>query len=494
MCNNYKSATCPQNRIQVESQIKEELRLGRYIITPHKPTIVSALGAIPKPDGTGVRLIHDCSRPLGQGVNAYADPESFSFESVDTALKYIKPGSFMAKIDIKSAYRHVGIHPDNYHVTGLQWHFAGDPQPTFMYDTRLMFGASESVGCFHRLTQSVVRMVQRRVQCAVLCYLDDFLIISDSAEACKQSMDILLSILLELGFNINWDKLVTPTNCITFLGILLNSISMTMSIPEAKLCEIKNCAEQWLHKSKATKKDIQSFVGKLAWAARCVKAIRPCFRSLIDLQKRLKHKSHRTRIPSSIKQDIQYFIKWCVRFNGVVFCDPLQQPQPDTTLFCDASLQAGAAWCDRDFVYSNWEADFPSISQQPIFVKEMCAVLLAVRRWCKRWQFKRVHIYTDNKGVEWALRTGTTRNPFANQLLKDILWLMAWHNVTCHVHYVNTKDNYIADSLSRLDDPAYHHHAVIALKALDIDTVKPNFSFLNHMSLNSYLAVFSRCS
>ena len=89
-CNNYKSATCQENRPAVENQLHEEIVKGRYLVTLSKPTIVSALGAIPK-DNNDVRLIHDCSRPDKVSVNSFATPDKMTFESVDTAVKLIKP-------------------------------------------------------------------------------------------------------------------------------------------------------------------------------------------------------------------------------------------------------------------------------------------------------------------------------------------------------------------------------------------------------------------
>ena len=58
---NYKSAL--DNSKLVEDQINIEVGEGRYAIVSEKPAIVSALGAIKKPDGR-IRLIHDCSRPF----------------------------------------------------------------------------------------------------------------------------------------------------------------------------------------------------------------------------------------------------------------------------------------------------------------------------------------------------------------------------------------------------------------------------------------------
>ena len=66
---NYSSTF--ENREAIEKQIMTETEEGRYVIVKSSPKIVSALGAIPKDDGS-VRLIHDCSRPEGNGLNDYA--------------------------------------------------------------------------------------------------------------------------------------------------------------------------------------------------------------------------------------------------------------------------------------------------------------------------------------------------------------------------------------------------------------------------------------
>jgi hypothetical protein len=148
-CSNYRSATSLENSPYIEAQLIRELSLGRYIATSTKPTIVSALGAIPKPDKAhSFRLIHDASRPQLGSLNSYARPDSFTFTTVDSAIKLTDPGSYMCKVDISEAYRHVGLHPSQYHMTGLQWHFSGNNRPTWLYDTRLPFGASESVRLF----------------------------------------------------------------------------------------------------------------------------------------------------------------------------------------------------------------------------------------------------------------------------------------------------------------------------------------------------------
>ena len=60
------------NRVATENAIINEIQKGNYIITGEKPKIVSAIGCVPKPNSSDIRLIHDASRPYGKSLNSYA--------------------------------------------------------------------------------------------------------------------------------------------------------------------------------------------------------------------------------------------------------------------------------------------------------------------------------------------------------------------------------------------------------------------------------------
>ncbi|VDI13266.1 Hypothetical predicted protein [Mytilus galloprovincialis] len=111
-------------RSKVENQIKKEIELGNYIVTKSIPTIVSSLGAVPKPNGD-IRLIHDASQPIGISLNSYTSDTNCAYMDMRHALKLIKPNSFLAKIDLKSAYRSVCCHVSDHNLTGLKWTFLG---------------------------------------------------------------------------------------------------------------------------------------------------------------------------------------------------------------------------------------------------------------------------------------------------------------------------------------------------------------------------------
>ena len=197
---NYISATNVTTRDAVEDTLLEEIREGNYVVTDIKPAIVSAIGVIPKPDSSEVHLIHDCSQPEGLGVNMYASVDKFSFQSIEDAIKLLGPGYYMAKIDLRHAYRSIPIHCSNYRATGLKWKFKSCHKVTYFINTRLPFGGAWAPGIFHRVSQSVRRMMECRGFTAIVVYLDDFLVVGRTKAECQAAFEFLLQLLQDLGF------------------------------------------------------------------------------------------------------------------------------------------------------------------------------------------------------------------------------------------------------------------------------------------------------
>jgi len=70
--------------------------------------------------------------PPGKGVNSYIEIEKQSFQTLDDAAKLIGKSFFIAKVDLRRAYRSVPVHPSNYQALGLKWRFQGDSEFTFL--------------------------------------------------------------------------------------------------------------------------------------------------------------------------------------------------------------------------------------------------------------------------------------------------------------------------------------------------------------------------
>ena len=149
VCTNYKSVTNANVKLQVEKQLCSEIDKGHYLITDTKPLIISALGAIPKPESEELRLIHDCSRPLGNSVNTFAEPQSFQFNTIDNACSYIRRGYHMAKIDLKSGLSLCGHQSRPLYTYGPSVDLSrGNDKPTYLVDTRLIVWGPSGRGNF----------------------------------------------------------------------------------------------------------------------------------------------------------------------------------------------------------------------------------------------------------------------------------------------------------------------------------------------------------
>lgn len=446
---NYKSATNPKVAPLVEQQIKEEIANGRYIITKDRPRIISALGAIMKDNGK-VRLIHDCSRPPGNALNDLAECNRFSYQSIQDAVNLITPGCYMAKVDLASAYRSVKIHPQDFTLSGLAWTFEGDTSPTIMHDSRLMFGARLSPGIFHQLTQAVRRMMAHKGFDSNVAYLDDILLINQTKEECYAQTKELMSLLRSLGFAINYNKVVCPTQLITFLGVELNSLDCTLGLPSDKMEAFMKEVHCFYGKKSVSKRELQSLAGKLSWCSQVIHGGRPHLRRILDKIKLLNGPSHRTRVTSDVRKDLAWWIDFAPYFNGTL---PMLDTRPYAPLCIDACPKGGGGYFMGDGFNIQW-SNWPGTLDLPINYLEVLPLETAARLWGPLWGNKIIKVHIDNKAACAIINKGTCKHPFVMDSLRRVFWLSAYYNFKISAVYYPGESNVIADALSRVHEPA----------------------------------------
>lgn len=188
-----------------------------------------------------------------QDLNDYATTNHFKYQSIQDAVDLVTPGYYFAKLDLANAYRCVKVHPSNFKATGLKWRFTGDKHYTYLTDESLPFGAARSPEIFNRITQAVREIMKRKGYDTLIVFLDDFLVIGRSYGECLQALNELLRLLRHLGFQINYNKIEGPTHEIRFLGIVLNSITMNLSISEDKLRDVESTMNSFLTSPKVNK-------------------------------------------------------------------------------------------------------------------------------------------------------------------------------------------------------------------------------------------------
>lgn len=486
---NYRSATGQENFSEVDKQILAEIAEGNYVVCEDKPTMVSALGAIRK-EGGGVRLIHDCSRPDGSAVNDLATKEKFQYQSIDDVLGLVTPGCYLAKVDLKNAYRSIPISQESQQVTGLSWFING--KKTYLKDVKLPFGANLSPFIFNTITQSVRRMMANRGYTKVVCYLDDFCLIADSKTECQHMVTVLVRLLRELGFKISWPKLEGPSTNITFLGIHIDSITMTCSIPDEKIQQIASDLAQFKQKYRASKKQLQSLVGKLNWVARVMPIGRIYLRAAIQGITSLKAPSHKIIINAAIRSDLDWWLDTIPILNGT---QPIRDPRPVETMATDACVTGAGGVFENDWFYLNWQADCPEMAGLHINFKETLAVVLAARRWAPRWANKQIIVYTDSMAAKGMLTNMKANDGKVSLALKELATLAILYNFSITPRHVPGEGNTLPDCISRIDTRS------MALKLLwlwplysnNVICMDPGV-LLQHMSYQSFCFLYQQGS
>ena len=464
---------------KAEKQIAHEIECGNYRVV-QTPQVISSLGAVAKPNGS-IRLIHDLSRPLG-GVNAFVADSSCSHNTVDFATNLMSDGCFLSKVDLKAAYRSVPICPRNFAYTGLKWTFRNDTNCTYLVDTKLPFGAKKACKIFSRLSDAVARLLKKQ-EVQLVNYVDDLLIISKSRVENWLDLDKTINMLTKLGFEINWSKVEPPSQNISFLGVQIDTISRTLSLPESKLKQIKDLVCVWSLKKRASKKELQRFLGKLNWAARVVRGGRTFMRRLIDLMSKLKKSNHRTWLNLGARSDILWWAKGLEIFHGYSkFVSDLHPPT--YSLATDSCRAGGGAVHGDDWVYSNFAADYPDIVNEHINTLELFVILLAARRWGHLWCGTHVQVKCDNLSAVYAINKGCSRSPIFMRLLREVFWLSERYQFRLTAVHISGVRNIVADTVSRLHLPDFRQ------KFVEMFSWRNNFiNCASHMSFSSFLCL-----
>jgi hypothetical protein len=479
--NNYGSVTDNQTRKAVEAQIRTEIDDGAYIIVDKKPVVVSALNAIPKPNGD-IRLIHDFSQPPTTGVNSYASKDEVSFQTIQDALDMIEPNWFLSIVDLKSAYRSVGICGSQFKFTGLKWQFEGEKNFTYMSDTRLPFGARKSPAIFHRITQAVRRIMARRGFKCLVVYLDDFLIAGPDFETCLAAYNMLISLLRSLGFRINWKKVIDPCQRLTFLGVVIDTVSGTVSLEHKKVDKLCELLRLFLSRSRASRKQLEKLAGKLTWASTVIPWGRLHTRSIYNTLTKLAKPNHKCRL-DPIQQDLRWWLVYIVRGNNTM---RIWDERPVLDVYTDASSAAGGAFCLGDWLYCDWKLDRPYAHNLHINMKELATVREAALRWGATWSNHRVRVYTDNTTTAAAINKGTSTCSDAGPILQELSYLSLVYDFELEAIFIPGIDNILADSISRLYMPGQISRMFSSISDWHDPHVPPAGYWLpNHMSLNS---------
>jgi hypothetical protein len=396
---------------------------GPFNAPPLSPFCCSPLGSVTrKRNPNKRRLINHLSWPRGLSVNdGIPDSEAFiSYDMFERAVEDLirsGPGSLMAKLDLKEAFRHVPIRPKDWHHMGFSW------RRQFYYCIVLTFGLRSAPYIFNLFSEALHWIIERHVPAHLRHFLDDFFLLFPPALGSSlptRAVEWVMALGQNLGLCFQDSKTEWPTTQIEFLGLELDSISMEARLPADKLSYLKDLLSSWSSKRGTSLRDVQELCGFLQFASQVIPRSRPFIRRIIDFSMKFDSPFQRLHVPSGVRADLRWWTMFSSPWNGVrVLTDQRDQ----ISIYTDASGSKGlGGYSGRAWFSARVPRRFRG---RDIQFKEIAAILHAILCWGDTWQGRHIIFHCDNQAVVAWLSSGTCRSPHSMRLVRLIPMMAA---------------------------------------------------------------------
>ena len=401
----------------------------------------SNLFIAPKKDGTYRTILN--LKPL----NVECDSPHFKMESLKQALHLVRRGSYMASIDIKDAFYSVPIQKD--HKKYLRFMWKGQ-----QFQFRVMpNGYCDAMRVFTKLLKPAFAKLREEGHESVI-FVDDSFLLGDTFDECLRNISATIYLLQELGFVIHPDKsILVPTQKLTFLGFVIDTMCMTVTLTEEKKKKIVDMGKGLLERHHITIRMISSFIGNLTASMEAVPFGKLYYRN-IEWAKTssLKENKFNFEAPCTLTKKALKEIKWWVD-NISDSCASIRDiPDVDLVIHTDASKENGGGWGASDGRHPDINGRW-SIQEQGLHINilELMAIKLGLRSYVPLYEnCKHVRIMSDNTtAIAYVNKLGGTHCMTMNELAVEIWEFCRVKGVHLSAAHIPGIQNTLADVASR---------------------------------------------
>ena len=332
-------------------------------------------------------------------------------------------------------------------IASSGWPLLGFRHGEYYYlDVCPPFGLCTAALCMLR-TSEAISFIHGRHDYYSRPYLDDFEGAEASRDRTGQALLTLQGIMRELGVREAEHKICQPAQEMIWLGIMYNSVDMTMTIPVKKLEEGMQVLEGWKGRTRATRQQMQSLLGLLQFVASVTPPARLFTNCMLqNLRDTLKRGSHILSL--GFKQDLKKILDLLPCYNGVKMMDKGEVECQDE-LELDACMTGCGAFTGAQY----YAAQFPESVQNEghtIAHLELLTIVVAVKVWAGQWAHQRVKVNCDNSNAVLAVQSGRSRDVFIQRCARELFLWGARYDIEVVVVHKPGRLLVRADPLSRL--------------------------------------------
>ena len=457
---NHNSAN--QFQEQVTRYICKELRhntiMGPFVTSPFptESTGISPISTRPKKNSEKRRIIMDLSwPPQGPSVNTgipkdeyLRNPIKLRYPTIDDVCRRVaflhQTGNgkliFGWKKDMERAFKQILLCPMSWGALGFMWLNA------IFFDKTAVMGCRSAPYVCQRTT-NMIRHFMFQMSYVVYNYIDDFMSVNFYREAWA-SFNAMGNLLRDLGVNESMDKSVQPSQQVEFLGILYDLINMLIKLPEEKLKDMELVLQKWEGYVFMTKKQLQCVVGKLQFAAACVRSGRVFVNRLYD-KIALMQDGVRYVITMQVRKDLEWWRSFLRQYNGSSIMWMCEKNMVDEWFATDACLKGAGGFCQGNYYHITFPKKIFDWGDVNIAHLELLAIIIGVRLWKNLVKGMKFVVGCDNEAVVTIINMGRSRNELLQTLLRELMYNLAQLDSQIHAKFIRGEDNRLPDILSR---------------------------------------------
>src|SRR3954463_12436004 len=417
-----------------------------------------------------------------RALNKITVKNRYPIPRIDDLMDQIHGAKVFTKIDLRSGYNQVRIHPNDIEKTAFRTRFGH-------YEFRVMpFGLTNSPATFMTLMQDIFRPLLDKF---VIIYIDDILVFSRDYKEHEDHLRQVFQILRQNRLYAKTSKCAFFQESVEYLGHIISSKGVATD--PAKVQAIR----EWPIPTNL--KDVQSFLGLCNYYRRFVPSYSHIAAPLTALTRKNTPFIWDTKIQKAF-QELKDRMS-----ESPVLVIPSSNPDHPFAITTDASNFAIGGVLTQDQGYGPQPIAYTSrkLSDReqnyPTHEKELLAILRALKTWRVYLLGNHFKIWTDHATLKF-FQTQPRLSP------KQARWSEYLEEYNHEIKYLPGKENHVADALSRRPDlqtntiSSWKPTTTITLAdqltdpdftniilTLQGEVVEPKVatSFLNHFSIGS---------
>ncbi len=257
------NASARSNMAIVREILRDMINQEVLEIVPEKPHCVNPLGLVTTMQENGEskhRLVWDGSRH----INKFLRKAHVRLSHLEKALEMTQPGDFQVVYDLSSAYYHIKIMEEQRKFLGAK--FVDENGKTVYVRYKVLpFGLASAVHAITKIFKPITSYLNIKGLRASI-YIDDGRIVSSSRKQAELDRIFTYTVVTKAGWAIaalKSDARDQASQKKKYLGFWIDSLSMKVYAPQAKLKTLEEEVKNLISKRVVKPKELASIVGKI---------------------------------------------------------------------------------------------------------------------------------------------------------------------------------------------------------------------------------------